>query len=101
MALHMDWSLLSLSEFLLGKRSVGGLDCNPLRSGRHEWKSVKFKHSFCSLILLGVVAAEFYYVSLVGVKLAPQNIHSVLRTECRSSGKGGKIRTTFRDCAQG
>lgn len=61
--------------------------------------TIRWKHSFCSIVLFAAVAVQFYYVGLVAVRVPAGT--SVVLSECRRSGKGGKGTASFRDCIRG
>jgi hypothetical protein len=67
-----------------------------------NWQgTTRWKHSFCSLLLLAAVVVQLYFVVLVAIKLPVDREETVKLSECRSSSKGGKVPGSFRDCERG
>jgi hypothetical protein len=85
-----------------GAATVFALVGAAVLSSALNWQGTpRWKHSFCSLLLLAAVAVQLYFVVLVSLKLPVGREASVILRECRSSSKGGKLSGSFRDCERG
>jgi len=73
-----------------------GIGASILSSIKAPRGTVKWRHSFASLILLAMVSTQLYYVGMAAVKLPAST--KVLFANCRASSKGGKMSESFRDC---